>query len=116
MFRRLPSVKFVLITAGSPCQDLSGLNAMRRGLSGNRSKLFFEVVRIWQLVKRLYPKVSVTLMVENVDSMSAESQQSISGLLECQPVFVDASDVTDARRPRLYWINSDLQWKWCCHA
>eukprot|EP00973_Karenia_brevis_P035609 4912026-Karenia_brevis.AAC.1 len=49
IFRRLPSDEFVLITAGSPCQDVSGLNATRRGLSGNRSKFFFHVVRRWQL-------------------------------------------------------------------
>eukprot|EP00973_Karenia_brevis_P068193 9487505-Karenia_brevis.AAC.1 len=55
-------------------------------------------------------------MVENVDGMTAESSQSMSKLLECQPIFVDASYVKDARRPRLCWINSDLQWRWSCRS
>eukprot|EP00973_Karenia_brevis_P027037 3731179-Karenia_brevis.AAC.1 len=55
VFKRLPSVRFLLIVAGSPCQDLSGLNATRQGLAGSRSRLFFEVIRVWQMAKKCYP-------------------------------------------------------------
>lgn len=35
-----------VITGGSPCQDLSVANANRKGLSGSRSGLFLEQIRI----------------------------------------------------------------------
>jgi site-specific DNA-cytosine methylase len=35
-----------MITAGSPCQDLSGANPYAKGIHGPKSKLIFEVVRI----------------------------------------------------------------------
>ena len=35
-----------IITGGSPCQDVSVANNNRKGLSGNRSGLFFEQIRI----------------------------------------------------------------------
>ena len=35
-----------IITSGSPCQDLSTANTNRKGLSGDRSGLFMEQIRI----------------------------------------------------------------------
>eukprot|EP00969_Alexandrium_andersonii_P056728 2501181-Alexandrium_andersonii.AAC.1 len=42
---RAPGARWVVICAGSPCQDLSGLNAGGVGLGGTRSSLFFEISR-----------------------------------------------------------------------
>ena len=47
-----PLVDFVLIAGGSPCQDLSSLNAAGEGLQGSRSSLFFEIPRIFELFSR----------------------------------------------------------------
>ncbi|MEO1399625.1 MAG: DNA (cytosine-5-)-methyltransferase [Cyanobacteria bacterium J06635_1] len=38
--------QFDLITAGFPCQDISAANAQGEGITGERSGLFFEVIRI----------------------------------------------------------------------
>lgn len=63
----LPSV--YVITAGFPCQDLS-LAGRRAGLSGERSGLFFEVVRIVREMRRVtsgrYPAF---LVLENVPGL-----------------------------------------------
>ena len=45
-----------VITFGSPCQDLSVANRKRKGLSGERSNLFFEAIRI---VSELKPSFAV---------------------------------------------------------
>lgn len=37
---------FDLVTAGFPCQDISAANPRGRGLEGERSGLFFEIIRI----------------------------------------------------------------------
>eukprot|EP00973_Karenia_brevis_P013199 1791629-Karenia_brevis.AAC.1 len=109
-----PNARHVLITAGSPCQDLSGLNAKRKGLHGARSGLFFEILRVKELVEKHWPGVKITLMVENVASMSSEARVEMSAALGAEPVFVDARDVSHCHRPRLYWFISPLTWEWQC--
>ena len=54
---------FDIITAGFPCQDLSVANANGRGLDGERSGLFFEVVR---LIRSIRPQFVV---LENVPAL-----------------------------------------------
>ena len=44
----------VLCGGGSPCQDLSSLLADRAGLKGSRSKLFFEMPRIFKTLRRIF--------------------------------------------------------------
>ncbi len=56
---------FDIITAGFPCQDLSVANANGRGLDGERSGLFFEVVR---LIRTIRPRFVV---LENVSALLA---------------------------------------------
>ena len=41
-----------LIVAGSPCQDIS-LSGTRKGLSGEKSSLFFEAIRIIRIARRI---------------------------------------------------------------
>ena len=60
-----PRVDLVLIAGGSPCQDLSSLNAAGKGLEGSRSRLFFEIPRIFELVSRHFA-AKMFLMVRNV--------------------------------------------------
>lgn len=55
--------QFDLITAGFPCQDLSSANPHGRGLDGERSGLFFEVVR---LIRAIRPRFVV---LENVPAL-----------------------------------------------
>jgi len=50
-FHPTPLVKVDLLIGGSPCQDLSIAKKDRKGLSGDRSSLFYEYVRILNEVK-----------------------------------------------------------------
>eukprot|EP00438_Fugacium_kawagutii_P003614 Skav205175 [mRNA] locus=scaffold1525:127953:129509:- [translate_table: standard] len=97
-------VDVILIAAGSPCQDLSRLLANRQGLQGSRSKLFFEIPRIYRLCVARFPG-KVHLMVENVESMTDESKAEFSAALNCKPLFIQAHQLTGVRRPRLYWCS-----------
>lgn len=49
-----PSMQFDLITAGFPCQDISHANSKRKGLAGERSGLFFEIIRLVRSIRPRY--------------------------------------------------------------
>eukprot|EP00435_Cladocopium_sp_Y103_P044257 s197_g12.t1 len=86
----------LLITAGSPCQDLTALLAKRAGLAGSRSKLFFEIPRVYRLCKRHFSG-RVELMVENVFSMTSEARQQFSEELGMEPLLILASELSWVR-------------------
>lgn len=88
-----------LLIGGSPCQDLSIAKKNRKGLSGERSSLFWEYVRI---LKEVRPKYFI---LENVASMSKESREIITKILGVEPIMIDAALVSAQRRKRLFWTN-----------
>lgn len=90
-----------LFVAGSPCQDLS-IAGKRKGLSGERSGLFWEFVRI---LKECNPKYFI---LENVASMSKESYNVISEALGVYPIMIDSARITAQQRKRYYWTNIKL--------
>ena len=63
---------FDLLVGGSPCQDLSIARKGREGLSGSRSSLFWEFVRLLELKKPQY------FLLENVASMKKEDRDIIT--------------------------------------
>ena len=89
--------KIDLMYGGSPCQGFSfsgkGLN-----FEDERSKLFFEFVR---LLKETKPKY---FLLENV-KMKKESQDIISSYLGCEPIMINSSLFSGQNRPRYYWTN-----------
>ncbi len=87
-----------LLIGGSPCQDLSIAKKGREGLSGSRSGLFWEYVRIRDEVKPKY------FILENVASMPKEAKDTISEALGVQPVMINASLVSAQNRKRLFWV------------
>ncbi|HNV61956.1 MAG TPA: DNA (cytosine-5-)-methyltransferase [Candidatus Cloacimonas acidaminovorans] len=90
--------EFDLIIGGSPCQNLS-MAGNRKGLEGEKSKLFFEFVR---LVKEIKPKYFI---LENVNSMTKENKDIMSNyLFEIQPVMINSSLVSGQSRERLFWV------------
>ena len=99
-------VDLVLIGAGSPCQDLSALNAHRLGLAGSQSSLFYQIPRIVQYVKACFPG-KVHFFVENVFSMAKVQVEKFNSTLGTTPYMIDAGDFSDAYRKRLYWTT------WC---
>ena len=93
------SANIDLIIGGSPCQDLSIAKKGREGLSGKRSGLFWEYVRI---LKQVSPKYFV---LENVNSMPKEAKQIITETLGVEPIMINASLVSAQNRKRLFWTN-----------
>eukprot|EP00435_Cladocopium_sp_Y103_P064308 s327_g26.t1 len=106
------SVGVVLLGAGPPCQEVSGLNADRKGSQKDlRSSLYKEVPRIDHLVRRYFCWVcwaQVHLFLENVASMDESDRTAMSQDLQMLPVRADSAGVSLARRPRLYWLTWEL--------
>lgn len=91
--------KVDLLIGGSPCTDLSIAKKGRKGLEGQQSKLFWEYIRIKNLLK---PK---WFILENVASMSQIDKALITTELGVLPIEIDAALVSAQNRRRLFWTN-----------
>lgn len=93
-----------LLIGGSPCQDLSiSQSKKRKGLSGSKSSLFYEYLRILREVKPRY------FVLENVASMSDESRNIISKELGVLPIELNAKDFSAQNRARYFWSNLPIE-------
>jgi DNA (cytosine-5)-methyltransferase 3A len=88
-----------LLIGGSPCQDLSIAKENRKGLSGERSGLFFRFVDALRQCKPKY------FLLENVASMKKENKDIITQILGVEPVLINSDLVSAQSRKRLYWTN-----------
>lgn len=88
-----------LLLAGFPCQDLSINKANRKGLKGERSGLFWELVRA---INEANPRY---FLVENNYKMPAEDMQTITHTLGVEPILINSSLLSAQERKRLYWTN-----------
>lgn len=95
--RWLPDID--LMIGGSPCQDLSIAKKDRKGLSGERSGLFWNYVLLLKYVKPKY------FILENVNSMPKEAKDLITKTLGVEPIMINASLVSAQNRKRLFWTN-----------
>lgn len=93
------SLNIDLLIGGSPCQDLSIAKKGRKGLDGERSGLFWEYVRIKDLVKPKY------FILENVASMSKKDKDIITEAMGVEPIMFNASLVSAQHRKRFFWTN-----------
>ncbi|XP_059907206.1 DNA (cytosine-5)-methyltransferase 3A isoform X2 [Gadus macrocephalus] len=97
---------FDLVIGGSPCNDLSIVNPARKGLFEGTGRLFFEFYR---LLHEARPKEGDNRpffwLFENVVAMGVSDKRDISRFLECNPVMIDAKDVSAAHRARYFWGN-----------
>uniref|UniRef100_A0A672YP14 DNA (cytosine-5-)-methyltransferase n=1 Tax=Sphaeramia orbicularis TaxID=375764 RepID=A0A672YP14_9TELE len=97
---------FDLVIGGSPCNDLSIVNPARKGLYEGTGRLFFEFYRLLSEAK---PKDGENRpffwMFENVVAMGVNDKRDISRFLECNPVMIDAIEVSAAHRARYFWGN-----------
>ncbi|KAG2461829.1 DNM3A methyltransferase, partial [Polypterus senegalus] len=97
---------FDLVIGGSPCNDLSIVNPARKGLYEGTGRLFFEFYRLLSAAK---PKEGEDRpffwMFENVVAMGVNDKRDISRFLECNPVMIDAIEVSAAHRARYFWGN-----------
>lgn len=93
---------FDLLIGGSPCQNLCGMGD-RKGLEGEKSKLFFEFVRA---LKECKPKY---FLLENNASMSKKNKEIISQYMGCEPILINSGDFSAQNRKRLYWTNIPIE-------
>lgn len=96
--KRIPKID--LLIGGSPCQDIS--HAFKgKGIRGNRSSLFFDFVRIKNILK---PKFFI---LENVKT---KWKNFIDQEIKVEGLEVNSKYFSAQNRPRFYWtnINFDL--------
>lgn len=100
-YKSLPD--FDLLVGGSPCQNLSSMAVDRRGLEGDKSKLFFAYLDVLETKKPRY------FILENVASMSKVQRDRISSYLGVEPVFISSSRFSAQARRRYYWCNFPIR-------
>nr|AFR91944.1 DNA cytosine-5-methyltransferase 3 [Patiria pectinifera] len=97
---------FDLLIGGSPCNDLSIANPARKGLFEGTGVLFFEFYRLLTAVRpEADSQRPFFWLFENVVGMPHKHKMDISRFLQCDPVVVDAKDVSPAHRARYFLGN-----------
>lgn len=86
-----------LLIGGSPCQGFS-FAGKQLNFEDERSKLFFEFVRLLEECKPKY------FLLENV-KMKKEYQDVITKYLGVEPIKINSALVSAQNRERLYWTN-----------
>ena len=99
-----------LLIGGSPCQDLSRLNARGKGLQGDKSRLFFEYIRVMQACQATHKGRLEGLMVvlENVVPREEAQHEAMNRHMRLSAVRLNASEVSAASRDRLFWTNAPI--------
>ena len=93
--------KINLLIGGSPCQNFSTARACMYeidGLKGDKSKLFYEYLRILKEVNPDY------FLLENV-KMKKESYEELNSYLGVKGISINSELVSVQKRPRVYWSN-----------
>ena len=93
--------KINLLIGGSPCQNFSMARACMYeidGLKGDKSKLFYEYLRI---LKEINPDY---FLLENV-KMKKESYEELNSYLGVKGIPINSELVSFQKRPRIYWSN-----------
>jgi len=94
--------KIDLLIGGSPCQNFSIARACAAkevdGLEGDKSKLFYEYLRILREVNPTY------FLLENV-KMKKDSENELNQYLGVNGIHINSSLVSFQSRNRIYWSN-----------
>ena len=93
--------KIDLLIGGSPCQNFSIARTCMYeidGLKGDKSKLFYEYLRILKEVNPDY------FLLENV-KMKKESYEELNSYLGVKGILINSELVSFQKRPRIYWSN-----------
>ena len=91
--------KIDLLIGGSPCQNFSTANLYdRRGLEGDKSKLFYEYLRLLKEVSPTY------FLLENV-KMNKKNKEQLDEYLGVNGIEINSKLVSYQNRPRIYWTN-----------
>ena len=107
---KYPFILAIHLWAGFPCVDLSSVKFGRKNLEGSESRLFFEILRVIRLIRRVFGvKFQLKFFVENVASMDRKAAEEVSSALGVVPYRVQCSDVVPISRPRFCWTNEVLK-------
>jgi len=94
--------KIDLLMGGSPCQNFSLARATDKleidGLYGNKSKLFYEYLRILKECDPTY------FLLENV-KMKKSSENDLNDYMGVNGLHINSCLVSYQNRPRIYWTN-----------
>lgn len=100
--KRLPKIDILI--GGSPCQDISTAKAGERNyLQGQRSKLFFEFIRVLNWIRE-YNNPDVLFLLENVKS-KVDVINEMTVAINVEPILINSVLVSAQRRERYYWSN-----------
>ena len=107
---RGPHVKLWIVGGGFPCQPHSRLNSQRTGFNDPRS-FHQEIPRLVHALRDVLADHSIQIAVfgERVASMDDDTCRNISRDLGVKPLGISPSTRVPMRRPRLYWINWQIQ-------
>ncbi len=100
-----------LIIMGSPCTQLSSVNTKdRSGLDGPDSKLFFDALKVIEMIAVFHTSKKLYFLAENVASMSKVNRDIITNSLKeiipnTKMLKIDSALLAPAHRRRLYWTN-----------
>ena len=92
---------FDLVVAGSPCQGFS-FAGKQLNFDDDRSKLFFDFVKILEACKKRNPDVK--FLLENV-KMKKEYEAVISRFMGIDPIEINSALLSAQTRTRIYWTN-----------
>ena len=67
--------------------------ANRKGVQGAHSGLVNEIPRIWRLLRKYWPCLSVRKFAENVSSAYLKDVMSVNKILGATPVLIEAGEV-----------------------
>ena len=110
LLMRYLGIEEIHLWAGFPCTDLSSANALGKGLEGEASGLFFEVIRISKLLRREVPStIKIKETLENVASMARDQCEKISRTYGREPYHFDCVDAVPMHRPRLCWTTESIE-------
>jgi site-specific DNA-cytosine methylase len=110
-----PHAKVVCLISGPPCQDISGVNGIAKGVEGERSGLYHEVARVRRLIKKYLGGLLLLEIMENVASMDSHgphARQALTASFGELPAKLDAASISLCRRPRYYWCRPPVA---SCH-
>ena len=95
-----------ILIGGSPCQDFSYANLQWKkdeevstyGLKGNKSKLFYEYLRLLKSINPTY------FFLENT-KMRGDSEKQLNNYLGVKGIHINSNLVSYQDRQRIYWTN-----------
>ena len=103
-------VRMVVLAGGGPCQDVSRLNRNRVGVSGARSGLFREFIRVATEAREVaHGRDLLFLGVGECTVMDAADEAEITRECGWERTFICAGGMSRVRRPRLYWTSREVE-------